>query len=122
MKILILITLLSCSYSGFSQVDNSFNKYIENQKKMKDSINKKMQREKNSYITHSQKEYDNYVKKERESYNNFIKERERQWGKGNVKESTQKDWVEYSDDGKTRSIVDFESGRGDNRVHPRKRQ
>lgn len=110
MKILILITLLSCSYSGFSQVDNSFNKYIENQKKMKDSINKKMQREKNSYITHSQKEYDNYVKKERESYNNFIKERERQWGKGNVKESTQKDWVEYSDDGKTRSIVDFESG------------
>ncbi len=101
--------MLLCSFSGFSQVDD-LNKYIENQKRIEDSIKKAKQDDYNSFLMKSQEDYDNYVKKEQEAYNNFIKEREKQWGKGNVKESTQKDWVEYSKDGLSRSIVDFDSG------------
>lgn len=109
MKKILLITLLLCSFYGFSQVDD-LNKYIENQKRIEDSIKKAKQNEYSSFLMKSQDDYDSYVKKEQEAYNNFIKEREKQWGKGNVKESSQKDWVEYSKDGKSRSIVDFESG------------
>lgn len=109
MKKILLITLLLCSFYGFSQVDD-LNKYIENQKRIEDSIKKAKQNEYSSFLMKSQDDYDDYVKKEQEAYNNFIKEREKQWGKGNVKESSQKDWVEYSKDGKSRSIVDFESG------------
>lgn len=99
MKRFLLIALLLCSYSGFSQVDNDFNNWIKAQEDAK-----------NQYIKDRQKDYDNYVKKEQEAYNSFLKEKAQQWGKDNVKESTQKDWVEYSKDGKSRSDVDFESG------------
>ena len=69
-----------------------------------------MKQQQDAGMAKMQKEYEDYVKKEQEAYNKFLKEREKQWGKGNVKESTQKDWVEYSKDGKSRSDVDFESG------------
>ena len=90
----------------FAQVETEYEKYVREQ-------NEKMQQMKKNQdegIAKLQKEYEDYVKKEQEAYNKFVKEREIQWGKGNVKESTQKDWVEYSKDGKSRSDVDFESG------------
>lgn len=110
MKRLLLIALLLCCYSSFSQVDDGVRKWAERKQREQDSINKAIQDEFNLYRTQTIKDYNDYVKKEQEAYNNFIKEREKQWGKGNVKESTQKDWVEYSKDGLSRSIVDFESG------------
>lgn len=57
-----------------------------------------------------EKEYQDYVKAEKEAYEKFVKEMSAMWGGGNVAESTKKEWVEYSDDGKSRSIVDFEQG------------
>lgn len=55
-------------------------------------------------------EYEKYVKAEQEAYAAFKKQVEKEWGKGNAVESTNKDWVEYSDDHKSRTVVDFEKG------------
>ena len=103
MKKIILIALIFSCFTCFAQ---DFNEY----KRKQDSIMRAMKNQQDEGMARMQKEYENYVKKEQEAFNNFVKEREKKWGKGNVKESTQKDWVEYSDDGDTRSTVDFESG------------
>ncbi|MBQ2187910.1 MAG: DUF3393 domain-containing protein [Bacteroidales bacterium] len=104
-KILLIALIFSC-FGCFAQVETEFEKYQREQ-------NEQMQQMKNQQdegMAKMQKEYEDYVKAEKEAYNKFVKEREVKWGKGNVKESTQKDWVEYSDDGNTRSTVDFETG------------
>ena len=104
-KILLALLVFSC-FGCFAQVESEYERYVREQ-------NEKMQQMKQQQdagMAKMQKEYEDYVKKEQEAYNKFLKEREKQWGKGNVKESTQKDWVEYSKDGKSRSDVDFESG------------
>ena len=104
-KILLALLIFSC-FGCFAQVESAYEKYVREQ-------NEKMQQMKKNQdegIAKLQKEYEDYVKKEQEAYNKFLKERAKQWGKDNVKESTQKDWVEYSNDGKSRSDVDFESG------------
>lgn len=103
----IILTLLTFSCLGcFAQVETDYEKYVREQNEQI----QKMQTNQNEAITKMQKEYEDYVKAEKEAYEHFVKTGELLWGKGNVKESTQKDWVEYSDDGKTRSTVDFESG------------
>ena len=106
MKKILLIALIFSCFGCFAQVETDYEKYVREQ-------NEKMQKMKNQQdegMAKMQKEYEDYVKAEKEAYNHFVKEREVKWGKGNVKESTQKDWVEYSDDGNTRSTVDFETG------------
>lgn len=55
-------------------------------------------------------DYEKYVKAEAEAYAAFRREVEARWGKGNVAESSEKKWVEYSDDRNSRSVVDFERG------------
>lgn len=106
MKKILLITLIFSCLGCFAQVETEFEKYQREQ-------NEKMQQMKKQQdegMARMQKEYEDYVKAEKEAYNKFVKEREAKWGKGNVKESTQKDWVEYSTDGNSRSTVDFEKG------------
>ena len=93
-------------FSCFTCFSQDFNEY----KRKQDSIMRAMKNQQDEGIARMQKEYEDYVKAEKEAYNKFVKEREVKWGKGNVKESTQTDWVEYSDNGNTRSIVDFENG------------
>ena len=106
MKKIILTTLIFSCLGCFAQVESEYEKYVREQ-------NEKMQQMKqdqNEGMAKLQKEYEDYVKAEKEAYDRFIKEREETWGKGNVKESTQTDWVEYSKDGNSRSTVDFETG------------
>lgn len=106
MKKIILITLIFSCLGCFAQVESEYEKYVREQ-------NEKMQQMKQNQdegIKKLQKEYEDYVKAEQEAYNKFLKEREEKWGKGNVKESTQKDWVEYTDNGNVRTNVDFETG------------
>ncbi len=106
MKKIILITLIFSCLGCFAQVESEYEKYVREQ-------NEKMQQMKQSQddgIKKLQKEYEDYVKAEQEAYNKFLKEKEEKWGKGNVKESTQKDWVEYTDNGNVRTNVDFETG------------
>lgn len=106
MKKILLITLIFSCLGCFAQVETEYEKYVREQ-------NEKMQQMKKSNdegMAKLQKQYEDYVKAEKAAYAKFVKERAEKWGKGNVKESTQKDWVEYSKDGKSRSTVDFEKG------------
>ena len=52
-------------------------------------------------------EYKRKVEAEFEAYANSVKQT---WGEDNFVDDTKNQWVEYSDDYKSRSIVDFESG------------
>ncbi|MCK9450420.1 MAG: murein transglycosylase domain-containing protein [Bacteroidales bacterium] len=54
--------------------------------------------------------YEQYVKEEQEGLEKLRKEVEDFWGTGEFISSTKKDWVEYSEDKKSRSDVDFEEG------------
>lgn len=106
MKKILLIALIFSCFGCFAQVESEYEKYVREQnEKMQ-----KMKQQQDDGIKKMQKEYEDYVKAEKDAYNRFVKEREAKWGKGNVKESTQKDWVEYSADGNSRSTVDFEKG------------
>ena len=107
MKKLLLITLILSCLGSVAQVDKEYEQFVKEQQQGMEAL----QNEKDEGIKKLGKEYEAYVKAEKEAYNKFVKEREQQWGKGNVIESTQKDWVEYSKDGKSRSVVDFESGK-----------
>lgn len=104
-KIILTLFIFSC-VGCFAQVETDYEKYVREQNEQM----QKMQTNQDEAIAKMQKEYEAYVKAEKEAYEHFVKTGELLWGKGNVKESTQKDWVEYSADGKTRSTVDFESG------------
>ncbi len=106
MKKLFFITLVFCCFGCFAQVETEFDRY---KREREEKLNE-MKKGRDETIAKMQKEYEDYVKKEQEAYNKFLKERAETWGKDNVKESTQTDWVEYSNDGKSRSSVDFESG------------
>lgn len=96
----IVILLAFVGLECFAQVGAEFEKYK----------NERLAQEQN-WIQAREKEYEDYVKAENEAYANFVKEMSVIWGNGNVVESTNKDWVEYTNGGKTRSIVDFEQGR-----------
>lgn len=104
-KILLLTLIFSC-FGCFAQVETEYEKYVREQNEQM----QQMQKNQDEGLAKMQKEYEDYVKAEQAAYAKFVKERAKQWGKGNVKESTQKDWVEYSDDGKSRSTVNFENG------------
>lgn len=105
-KSLLIILLAFCLNGAYAQVESEFEKFKKEQQKQMETM---MQGDKALY-NDLEKEYQDYVKAEKEAYEKFVKEMSAMWGGGNVAESTKKDWVEYSDDGKSRSIVDFEQG------------
>ena len=106
MKATILFLLLSCCLTMFGQTETEYQKYLRERNEKLQS----MQNERDEGIERLNKEWEEYYKAEQEAYANFVKKMEAKWGKGNAKESTQTDWVEYSEDGNTRSSVDFETG------------
>jgi len=104
---LLLLGFLAIPFSGFSQ--SEYDEF------------KKQQREYEAFVESTNKEYQTFAKKQQDAYDAFVKaefeafeafkaKAEKTWGKGNVKTSTIKDWVEYSSDLKSRSTVDFEKG------------
>ena len=105
-KSLLIILLAFCVNGAYAQVESEFEKFKKEQQKQMETM---MQSDKTLY-NDLEKEYQDYVKAEKEAYEKFVKEMSAMWGGGNVAESTAKEWVEYSDDGKSRSIVDFEQG------------
>ena len=105
-KGLLIILLTFCINSAYAQVESEFEKFKKEQQKQMEAM---MQSDKALY-NDLEKEYQDYVKAEKEAYEKFVKEMSAMWGGSNVAESTEKDWVEYSDDGKSRSVVDFEQG------------
>lgn len=106
MKKLMFIFVLMSFNMLYAQVESEFEKY-------KDKQNSYIEQERSKYdkfYSDKETEYENYIKAEIEARERFIKEVKDRWGKDNVVETTNKDWVEYSDDGSSRSTVDFEKG------------
>ena len=103
--LLIILLVLSAS-SVYAQVESEFEKFKREQQEQM----KAMTQSDSALYKSLEKEYQDYVKAEKEAYEKFVKEMSAVWGGDNVVESTDKDWVEYSDDGKSRSVVDFEQG------------
>ncbi len=105
-KVLTLLLLLTIGLSCFAQVESEFERFKREQEEQINAMKDTQNAEINAMI----KEYDDYVKAEKEAYNAFVKKMSALWGQENVTESTQTNWVEYYDEGKTRSNVDFENG------------
>ena len=104
-KISLILVLLCCNILN-AQTESEFEKY----KREQEAAMKMMASNDSASIANLEKEYQEYIKAEQEAYDNFVKEMSAMWGGDNVVESTNKDWVEYSDDGTSRSKVDFEKG------------
>ena len=105
-KILLLVLMLSSCNFIFAQVESDYEKF----KKQQEEEMKAMRQNDDAVMNSLEQEYQDYVKAEKEAYDNFVKKMNDMWGSDNFVESTDKDWVEYSEDGNSRSIVDFEKG------------
>jgi len=62
------------------------------------------------YVEAETKAFEQYMREEQEGIEKLRKQIEAFWGSGEFISSTKKDWVEYSNDKKSRSDVDFEEG------------
>lgn len=105
-RLLSLIIAVLCCNVAFAQVESDFEKF---KKQQQEEMNA-MQQSNEAGMAALEKEYQDYVKAEKDAYDNFVKTMKATWGGNNFVETTNKDWVEYSSDGNSRSIVDFEKG------------
>ncbi len=64
----------------------------------------------NSFRRQALAEYEAYVNKLREDYKKYSESIRGTWGGDSIVDNTKSTWVEYSDDYKERSVVDFEKG------------
>ena len=62
------------------------------------------------FIDKSLEEYDAYLDRVHRDYEEFVLGVQQLWGGDSIVDNTQKQWVEYSDDYSSRSVVDFEAG------------
>lgn len=106
MKRLFLISALMCFNMLYAQTESEFERF----KREQEESMKSMQQSDSLLLMSLEKEYQDYLKAEQEAYDKFVKEMSAMWGSDNVIETTNKDWVEYTDDGTSRSKVDFEKG------------
>lgn len=105
-KLYFTILLSLCFVAVNAQVESEFEKFKREQQEQM----KAMMQSDSALYKELEKEYQDYLKAEKEAYEKFVKEISAMWGGDNVVESTNKEWVEYSDDGQSRSVVDFEQG------------
>lgn len=106
MRKFIALLLVLIGIECHAQVESEYERYVREQK----AAMEQMKSDQDSKMEEMNKQYEEYVKAEKEAYSKFMKEMSAKWGEDNVAESTRKDWVEYSDNGNSRSIVDFENG------------
>ncbi len=104
----ILLCLLYYLPNGYTQITDTLS-FDEFSQSFEDFA--KVERQKyDEFVKQANQEYKAYVKAEQEAFNKFKQEVEGYWGKDNFATSSKKEWVEYSDDKKSRSIVNFETG------------
>lgn len=58
----------------------------------------------------ARKEYERYEKQMRKEYTEYVKSIKKIWGNDTIVDDTKSEWVEYSDDYQSRSVVNFETG------------
>lgn len=95
---------------GFNALDAQVETDIENLRRNYEDYLNEQKDASEKFAKDNEDRYQNYLKAEQEAYKKFFEEMSRMWGNGNVVESSNKEWVEYSDNGKSRSVVDFEEG------------
>ena len=86
----------------------SIEEWVELERKKQ--ANHKIEQEKlfDSYNKRSTQDFDKWNKKQEKEFSDFKAKTLKSWGDFHT--PTQKKWVEYSDDGKSVSVVDFEKG------------
>ena len=105
--IILLILIFVAIFDGAVYAQNyndlsrdAFNKFKEEQlKKFQD------------FKSESVKKYNEYAEAMRAEYMDYLSSLKKVWGEENVVEDTQTTWVEYGDDLKSRSVVDFDNGK-----------
>lgn len=95
---------------GFNALDAQVETDIENLRRNYEDYLNEQKDASEKFAKDNEDRYQNYLKAEQEAYKKFFEEMSKMWGNGNVVESSNKEWVEYSDNGKSRSVVDFEEG------------
>lgn len=93
---ILLISALASAQNVTDQADALINRILD-----------KAVRVQNDVIS----DYEEMERKVLEEYEAYCKAVMKKWGDSEMVESTQKDWVEYSEDESSRSIVDFENGK-----------
>ena len=101
--LIVMMAAAGLKAQSFSDLDTSF---VKAKKEME-----AMHKEFADFADAALAEYLNYEKKLFEEYQAFRDEMKRTWGDSVVVESSRKQWVEYSEDGLSRTSVDWESGK-----------
>ncbi len=105
-KTVVILLLVFLPFLVWSQSKRELEEFARKQEQEREQLKQEQKKGLSDLLA----EYEKYVKAEQEAYAAFKKQVEKEWGKGNAVESTDKDWVEYSDDHKSRTVVDFEKG------------
>lgn len=105
-KTVVILLLFFLPFLAWSQSKRELEEFARKQEQEREQLKQEQKKGLSDLLA----EYEKYVKAEQEAYAAFKKQVEKEWGKGNAVESTNKDWVEYSDDHKSRTVVDFEKG------------
>lgn len=105
-KTVVILLLVFLPFLVWSQSKRELEEFARKQEQEREQLKQEQKKGLSDLLA----EYEKYVKAEQEAYAAFKKQVEKEWGKGNALESTNKDWVEYSDDHKSRTVVDFEKG------------
>lgn len=64
----------------------------------------------NADVEKAYRDFAEYEAKMRKEYKHYVHSIKKVWGNGNMAEDTPTEWVEYSKDFKSRSVVDFDNG------------
>ena len=105
-KTVVILLLVFLPFLVWSQSKRELEEFARKQEQEREQLKQEQKKGLSDLLA----EYEKYVKAEQEAYAAFKKQVEKEWGKGYAVESTNKDWVEYSDDHKSRTVVDFEKG------------
>ena len=102
-----LLVALLCAVFGTTGVyAQSFEEYKAQRQKALNS----MREEQQEFSRKAREDYERYERQAKKEYQDYLNSIKNVWGTRNLKENTKKDWVEYSKDYSSRSVVDFESG------------
>lgn len=102
----VAFTIILCILSSVCFSQNSMNDLLNKAEKKRNRILDAYEKERNKTFN----DYDRQQARIMAEYDEFCSRIMKKWGDTSMIESTRKDWVEYSDDEDSRTIVDFEEG------------
>lgn len=107
MKKLVFLWFVSTAFCAFAQVDDFEAFKMRQQEEMQ-----RMMRADSLGLVNLAIDYNEYCRQEEIAYQQFIEKIKSLWGVDNFAESSVDEWVEYYDDDKARSVVNFKTGKG----------